>query len=218
MGGSQGALALNEALPRAFATLIEEGAELEVLHQTGKGKDADVRALYRELGVGDDVRITTFIDDVAQALEDADLVVERAGAGSLAELCAVGRPGLLVPYPHAADDHQRKNAESLARDGAAVCVVQRDATVARLTAELRSLVDDAERRGEMAARAAERGRPDAAQQVARDLLALGDEYRGRAKNLADRDGSRADGGGVAQRRLVAARMPSIPELGEEVSP
>lgn len=201
MGGSQGALALNEALPNAFATLIGEGQSLRITHQTGKGKDAQVDELYHQLDLRDHVRVVTFIDDVYEALCEADVVIERAGAGSLAELCAVGRPALLVPYPHAADDHQRHNAESLARDGAAVCVVQRDATVDRLTDELRGLLGDERRRRRMAERAAGRGRPEAARAIARDLLALGDAYRGRRAVLSEDDEAASD---HAQRRLVAA--------------
>jgi UDP-N-acetylglucosamine--N-acetylmuramyl-(pentapeptide) pyrophosphoryl-undecaprenol N-acetylglucosamine transferase len=211
MGGSQGAQALNEALPAAFATLIGEGQSLRITHQTGKGKDAQVHGAYRELELGEHVRIVTFISDVAEALRDADLVIERAGAGSLAELCAVGRPGLLIPYPYAADDHQRHNAESLARDGAAVCVVQRDATVERLTDELRGLLGDARRRSRMAERAAARGRPDAARVIARDLLALGDTYRGRRTALSPNEERPSD---HAERRLMAARAPLTP--AEEV--
>lgn len=202
MGGSQGALALNEALPEAFAALIAEGQSLQITHQTGQGKDEQVHALYRRLDLVEHARIVTFIDDVAEALGEADLVIERAGAGSLAELCAVGRPGLLVPYPHAADDHQRHNAESLARDGAAVCVVQRDATVERLTDELRGLLGDERRRHRMAERAAGRGRPEAARTIARDLLALGDVYRGRRSTLSEDEDRPTD---HAQRRLVAAQ-------------
>lgn len=212
MGGSQGALALNEVLPRAFATLISEGQSLRITHQTGKGKDAQVHGLYGQLDLAEHVRIVTFIDDVAAALGEADLVIERAGAGSLAELCAVGRPGLLVPYPHAADDHQRHNAESLARDGAAVCVVQRDATVERLTDELRGLLGDERRRRRMAERAAGRGRPEAARNIARDLLALGDVYRGRRSALSVDEEQRTD---HAERRLVAASS-HLRAVSEEV--
>jgi UDP-N-acetylglucosamine--N-acetylmuramyl-(pentapeptide) pyrophosphoryl-undecaprenol N-acetylglucosamine transferase len=172
MGGSQGALALNEAVPKALAACMGRHAEVEVVHQTGKGKDAAVRELYHELGIEDRVTITTFIDDVAGALAGADIVVERAGAGSLAELCAVGRPAILVPYPYAADDHQRHNAQSLERDGAAVCVVQKDATPTRLESELERLIADPDARKGMAERAAARGRPDAAKAIARDLLDL----------------------------------------------
>jgi UDP-N-acetylglucosamine--N-acetylmuramyl-(pentapeptide) pyrophosphoryl-undecaprenol N-acetylglucosamine transferase len=170
MGGSQGALALNEAVPRAVAACIAEGLPIDVVHQTGKDKDAEVRRLYAELGVA--VRVVTFIDDVAGALGSADVVIERSGAGSLAELCAVGRAAILIPYPHAADDHQRHNAESLAKDGAAVVVLQRDATPARLQAELARLCGDAELRRALADAARRRGRPDAARTVARDLVEL----------------------------------------------
>lgn len=172
MGGSQGAQALNESVPRALAACMARHPEVEVVHQTGKDKDPAVRALYDELGIRSRVEVTTFIDDVAGALAEADLVVERSGAGSLAELCAVGRAAVLVPYPHAADDHQRHNAQSLERDGAAVCVVQADASADRLESELERLLDDPRARAEMAARAADRGRPDAARDVARDLLEL----------------------------------------------
>lgn len=171
MGGSQGAQALNETLPHAFAA-CRSSIDFDIVHQTGRDKDADVRARYRRLGI--DATIVTFIDDVAAALADADLVIERSGAGSLAELCAIGRPAILVPYPHAADDHQRHNAESLARAGAAVCVTQRDASVERLATELGRLLGDRAVLAEMARAASERGRPDAAAVVARDLLALAD--------------------------------------------
>jgi len=192
MGGSQGALALNETLPRAFAACREEGLEMTIVHQTGRDKDGAVRELYAELGMTEDLTITPFIDDVALALGEADLVVERSGAGSMAELCAVGRPGILVPYPYAADDHQRHNAESLQRTGAGRCVVQSEATVERLTEELRRLLSDRSRREAMAAAATARGRPDAAMVVARDLLALGE---GRDEPALHEEGGRTGGGG-----------------------
>lgn len=169
MGGSQGALALNESVPRALAA--SRGARtLEIVHQTGRDKDAAVTSLYGALGL--EAKVVPFIDDVAAALAHADLVIERSGAGSLAELVAIGRPALLVPYPYAADDHQRHNAESLARDGAAVSVVQAEATVERLTRELARLIADAPLRMAMAAKSRGRGRPDAASVIARDLLEL----------------------------------------------
>ncbi len=172
MGGSQGAKALNEAVPQALASCIRDGLPVAVHHQTGRDKDAEVRARYAELGIADQVDVVVFIDDVAGALARADVVVERAGASSVAELCAVGRPGILIPYPYAADDHQRHNAESLQRAGGAVCVVQRDATPDRLERELRRLIESPELRVEMAAKASRRGRPDAARQIAIDLFQL----------------------------------------------
>jgi len=169
MGGSQGALALNETVPRALAR-YQGSVNVEIVHQTGRDKDASVRALYAELGLRADV--VPFIDDVAAAIAKADVVVERSGAGSLAELCAIGRASVLVPYPYAADDHQRYNALSLSKDGAAACVVQSEASVERVAAELQTLLDDAPARQAMAARARGRGRPDAAATIARDLLEL----------------------------------------------
>ncbi len=198
MGGSQGAAALNEAMPRAVGRAIEAGVKMEVVHQTGRGKDEAVVALYAELGLRDAVHITTFIDDVAEALSEADLVIERSGAGSLAELCSVGRPGLLIPYPHAADDHQRHNAESLVRDGAAVCVLQAEATEERLAEELQRLGPQYGIRREMAEAATRRGRPHAAAEIARDLLALALDGQTASNGLkaGSRSGSAGDDGVV----------------------
>jgi UDP-N-acetylglucosamine--N-acetylmuramyl-(pentapeptide) pyrophosphoryl-undecaprenol N-acetylglucosamine transferase len=177
MGGSQGALALNDVVPRAIARCLAIAPPhhaIEIVHQTGKEKDASVRARYRELGI--DAEVVTFIEDVAAAIAAADIVIERAGASSCGELCAIGRASILVPYPFAADDHQRHNAESLAKSGAAIAIRQSDATIERVASELAKLTSSAELRSAMADRARERGRPDAAQTIARDLLALAAGY------------------------------------------
>jgi UDP-N-acetylglucosamine--N-acetylmuramyl-(pentapeptide) pyrophosphoryl-undecaprenol N-acetylglucosamine transferase len=171
-GGSQGAKALNETVPHAVAACLRAGLRLVVEHQTGRDKDAEVRRLYDELGIAAHVEVKPFIDDVAAALARADLVIERAGAGSCAETCAVGRPAILVPYPFAADDHQRRNAQSLERAGAAICIPQPSLTADRLTAELHRLLADPALRADMAAKSAARGRPSAAASVAQDLLAI----------------------------------------------
>jgi UDP-N-acetylglucosamine--N-acetylmuramyl-(pentapeptide) pyrophosphoryl-undecaprenol N-acetylglucosamine transferase len=172
LGGSQGAKALNDTVPRAIAMAIGEGAPLRVVHQTGRDRDADVRRLYDVLGLGDRAVVTPFIDDVAAALASADVVISRCGASAYAELCAVGRPSILVPYPHAADDHQLGNARSLERAGAAVALPQTEATVGRLADELRRLAADPSLRARMADAAAALGKPDAAARVAQDLLSL----------------------------------------------
>jgi UDP-N-acetylglucosamine--N-acetylmuramyl-(pentapeptide) pyrophosphoryl-undecaprenol N-acetylglucosamine transferase len=172
MGGSQGAAFLNERLPEAFARLALEGRPVDVLHQAGRDRDAAVRAAYERAGVAR-ARVVAFIDDVAQAIADADLVVARAGAGTIAEITAIGRASVLVPFPHAADDHQARNAQALERAGGAVCVLQAGADAAVLAGAMsRLLANDLDRRA-MADRARARGRPDAAARVARDLLALG---------------------------------------------
>jgi UDP-N-acetylglucosamine--N-acetylmuramyl-(pentapeptide) pyrophosphoryl-undecaprenol N-acetylglucosamine transferase len=172
LGGSQGAKALNETVPRAVALAIAEGAPLHVRHQTGRDRDADVCALYAALGVGGRAEVVPFIDDVAAALASADVVLERAGASSLGELCAVGRASILIPYPHAADDHQLGNARSLERAGAAVALAQSEATAARIASELARLSGDPALRARMAEAAAALGKPDAAATIAADLLSL----------------------------------------------
>jgi UDP-N-acetylglucosamine--N-acetylmuramyl-(pentapeptide) pyrophosphoryl-undecaprenol N-acetylglucosamine transferase len=180
LGGSLGAAALNDIVPRAVALLAQSVGlvpRLSVVHQAGAQRDEGVRALYRELGLAEvaggsavSIEVRAFIDDVAGALANADVVIQRSGASSLAELCAVGRPAILVPFPFAADDHQMHNARSLEKEGAAVAIAQADATPLRLAAELERLARDPERRATMATAAAKRGAPDAAARVAADLL------------------------------------------------
>ncbi len=177
LGGSQGAKGINEVLPRAVAAAVSAGVDLHVIHQAGRSRDADVRAAYAALGLGERARVVAFIDDVAAAITGADLVASRAGASSLAELCAVGRASILIPYPFAADDHQHKNALSLERAGAAVAIAQADATPERLAAELGALALDPERRATMARAARALGRPEAARTVALDLLDLAGSHR-----------------------------------------
>jgi len=108
LGGSQGARKLNEDVPRALAKAGIAARRLEVVHQTGESMRDQVEAAYQELGI--QARVVTFIDEIARAYSNAALVIARAGATTLAELCAIGRPSILVPFPFAADDHQTKNA------------------------------------------------------------------------------------------------------------
>lgn len=181
LGGSQGAKALNESVPRAAAML---GPELSIVHQCGPAHADAVRALYAELGLGATARVVPFIDDVPAALAAADLVVGRSGAGALSEMCAVGRPGLLVPYPFAAGDHQRVNAEALVRAGGAVSLTHEQATVERLAREIAALAADRPRLARMAAAARDFGKPDAARSVALDLLKLAGLFAGDQARVA----------------------------------
>lgn len=179
LGGSQGATALNERVPLAIARTVAKVGELEVVHQTGKDREADVRAAYDKAGLRS-VTVVPFLDDVAEQMVAADVIIARAGAVTVAEIGAVGRASLLVPFPHAADDHQAKNAMSLASLGAAVCVRQEAADEVRLATELTLLLEDQAHRDAMALAAREHGRPHAAHDVARDLLSLAG-IRARAK-------------------------------------
>lgn len=178
LGGSQGAAALNERVPEAIALAARSAPEVSIVHQSGKGRDQAVAARYAELGIAERATVTAFIDDVAAAIAGADLVIERSGAGAVAEISAIGRPSLFVPYPFAADDHQTTNARSLSDVGAAVFVPQVEATPLRLAAEIEALARNPGRRTRMAEAARARGAPDAAARVAEDLLRLAE---GRAR-------------------------------------
>lgn len=172
LGGSQGATALNERLPAAFGRVRQKSErDVFVVHQTGADREAAVRAAYEAAGVKT-ATVVPFLDDVAEQMAVADLIVARAGAVTVAEIAAIGRAALLVPFPHAADDHQAKNATSLAELGGAVCVRQEAADEDRLAVELAALLADDARRTRMAEAAREHGRPHAARDVAKDLLAL----------------------------------------------
>jgi UDP-N-acetylglucosamine--N-acetylmuramyl-(pentapeptide) pyrophosphoryl-undecaprenol N-acetylglucosamine transferase len=126
LGGSQGAKGLNEAVMKAFKSLAlqEKGIHLKI--QCGEAHLGDAEKIKAELGLGPEVELLSFIKDIPAYLASTDLVVARAGAMTVAELAASAMPTIFVPFPFAADDHQRKNAELLAQDGAAYCVDQRD--------------------------------------------------------------------------------------------
>lgn len=179
LGGSQGAKALNERVPAAFAALVREVPHARVVHQAGKGRGDDTRAAYESAGAPDgSYRVVEFIDDVGAELRAADVVLQRCGASSLAELCATGRASVLVPFPFAADQHQLQNAKSLERVGAAVALTQDEATPERLGAELLTLARDPALRKRMADAARAAGAPDAARAVAEDLLRLAGRPQG----------------------------------------
>ncbi|MEM6956360.1 MAG: undecaprenyldiphospho-muramoylpentapeptide beta-N-acetylglucosaminyltransferase [Myxococcota bacterium] len=169
-GGSQGATALNEDVPAAVARLPESlRRSWRTVHQAGSRTTPEQRAViastYESAGVR--VEVVPFIDDMASAYGSADLVLCRAGATTLAELGAVGRASVLVPFPYAADDHQTKNARAFERAGAACIVPQ--TRLAGLADVLASLMGDDRRREAMADAARGLGRPDAACRVVEDL-------------------------------------------------
>jgi UDP-N-acetylglucosamine--N-acetylmuramyl-(pentapeptide) pyrophosphoryl-undecaprenol N-acetylglucosamine transferase len=171
MGGSQGAQALNERLPSAVARAKRIVPALQAIHQSGCDRDAAVRSAYASEGIAG-VEVTPFLDDVPAAIARADVIVARAGAVTVAEIAAVGRASILIPFPHAADDHQARNAESLARDGGAVAVRQEAADAARIADELVRILTDDALRSRMADAARKHGKPQAAMDIARDLLDL----------------------------------------------
>ncbi|HVE49917.1 MAG TPA: undecaprenyldiphospho-muramoylpentapeptide beta-N-acetylglucosaminyltransferase [Casimicrobiaceae bacterium] len=130
VGGSLGALALNDNVPRALALLPAQARPM-VTHQSGEKHIDALRKAYSDASV--EAHCVAFIDDIATQYADADVVICRSGATTVAEIAAVGVASLLVPYPHAADDHQVDNAEQLARRGAATMWLQRDITPRKLS-------------------------------------------------------------------------------------
>lgn len=166
LGGSQGATELNRLLPAAAARLAGDGVELDIVHQAGRGKAAATREDYREaIERGAAVEVEEFLTDVAGALERCHAVVSRAGAVTLAEIFAAGRPALLVPLA-LAGGHQLSNARAAERLGAARVVPGGEASAARLAQQLTELLGGPEARREMGRRGRAAARPDAAARIA----------------------------------------------------
>lgn len=160
LGGSQGARGLNLAVPKALAGWMN----LEIRHQCGEKLQAEARAAYAEAKLK--ASIEPFITDMAEAYGWADLVIARAGASTLAELCAAGLGSVLVPFPGAVDDHQARNAEYLAEGGAAVWLRQTDTLASSLAEVLKPLLGDRRRLLDMARAARALALPAAAERVA----------------------------------------------------
>ncbi len=165
LGGSQGARALNNAVPHAVAAL---GLPVDILHQAGEKMLDEARKAYADAGVV--ATVEPFIADMAAAYAHADIVVCRAGALTLAELCAVGVGSVLVPFPQAVDDHQTRNAEYLVERGAALLLKQGDDLAARLQQVLAELAANPGKRLAMANAARALAMPDAADRVADAVL------------------------------------------------
>ncbi len=170
LGGSQGARIFGEVVPEAIARLPADlRGCLRVSLQVRPEATDGVRERCRELRL-DGVEISGFFHDVADRLADTDLVVSRSGASTITELLCLGRPSILVPYPHAADDHQHANALRLARAGAACLVPEGELAPERLARELTELLGDRRRLARMADAASRLARPDADQRLARLIL------------------------------------------------
>jgi UDP-N-acetylglucosamine--N-acetylmuramyl-(pentapeptide) pyrophosphoryl-undecaprenol N-acetylglucosamine transferase len=161
---------LNELVPQALAACGVEN--LIVRHQCGNDDVEATRARYADTAHLSGVTVSAYIDDMASAYRSADVVIARAGAGSIAEIAASGVASILIPFPYAVDDHQTANARYLSEVGAAVLLPQASLTVAQLAKELGALLKDAPSRAAMAARARERARPQAASDVAAQCLEL----------------------------------------------
>src|SRR5262245_21396023 len=162
-GGSQGAHAINVAMVEAATQLAAGDSHLRITHQTGERDLEMVRAAYRDAGVPADVE--PFLYDMERQLRRADLVVGRAGATTLAEIAAAGKAAILIPFPGATDDHQRKNAEAMAAAGAADVLLQHEMTGDVLAHRILGLARDRGTRARMAKAARGLARPDAAKVI-----------------------------------------------------
>jgi UDP-N-acetylglucosamine--N-acetylmuramyl-(pentapeptide) pyrophosphoryl-undecaprenol N-acetylglucosamine transferase len=165
VGGSLGAQALNESVPKALALMNERP---QVVHLAGEKHLDALKKHYAEAGVKGE--LVAFIDDMARRYAEADLVICRAGAVTIAELSAGGMASILVPFPHAVDDHQTANGKFLADHGAALLIQQRDLTPQKLAQMIQGL--DRGRLLDMARKARALGKPDAARVVAERCMSI----------------------------------------------
>jgi UDP-N-acetylglucosamine--N-acetylmuramyl-(pentapeptide) pyrophosphoryl-undecaprenol N-acetylglucosamine transferase len=179
-GGSLGARALNQAMPRVASALLAAMPRLTILHQAGAKHAETTQAAYAASGAdpSDPPRweVHAFLDDMPARFANADLILCRSGS-SVAELAAAGKPSLLVPFPFAADDHQHKNALIFAEAGAAVLLPESELTDERLTNELTGLLSDPERLREMSSRARTLAHPDALERITAMAVRLASHKR-----------------------------------------
>ncbi|MFO1518089.1 MAG: undecaprenyldiphospho-muramoylpentapeptide beta-N-acetylglucosaminyltransferase [bacterium] len=161
LGGSQGAHSINQAMVDALPSFA--GTPLRVMHQTGKNDAGMVREAYEKAGVK--AEVFDFIQDVQNFYAQADLVIARAGAGTITELQNLGKPSILIPYPYAADDHQRLNAQEVAEAGAARLLLNRDLNGKRLFEEIDALRKDPKLLHSMGEQARRLAKPLAAHEI-----------------------------------------------------
>jgi UDP-N-acetylglucosamine--N-acetylmuramyl-(pentapeptide) pyrophosphoryl-undecaprenol N-acetylglucosamine transferase len=169
-GAYQGSHAINVAMVEAAPRLAAHSGRLAITHQTGERDLEFVRNAYVAAGL--EARVEPFLFAMDREMRRADLIVSRAGATTLAELTAAGRPSVLIPLPTAADDHQRRNAEVLAAAGAAVVIEQRVLNGEVLADRIRALIGDRDRLAQMRAAARRLARPDAARAIVDRIMAL----------------------------------------------
>jgi UDP-N-acetylglucosamine--N-acetylmuramyl-(pentapeptide) pyrophosphoryl-undecaprenol N-acetylglucosamine transferase len=162
-GGSQGAQPINQSVVEALAILQTQLPELRVIHQTGEREYPRIKQMYEAMKIDADVR--PFFGDIPKQFAAADLLVCRAGATTLAELTVSGKAAILVPFPQAADDHQRRNAEALAEAGAAEMILQKNLSGPVLAARIRHYFEHRDRLRQMEQNSRALGRPDATERI-----------------------------------------------------
>ncbi len=168
IGGSLGARSINEAMINNVKKLTENG--IQVIWQTGKGNAEKAQLAAKEAGL-ENVKVHEFIQKMDLAYACADLVVSRAGAIAVSELCLVKKPSILIPFPFAAEDHQTSNAKALSEKGAAI-LIRDDQAKDKLAQEILNLYSDEQKRTEMMSQIAAFARPDAAELIVDEIFKL----------------------------------------------
>lgn len=169
-GGSQGAAAINEAMIDAILHLNKASLNLRIIHQAGRKDLAYVTKSYEDYGL--DAEVLPFIMDMPKSMREADLVICRAGATSIAEITSLGKAAILVPYPFATHDHQTKNAQALAGRGAAELISQQRLSGPKLAQTILKFYNNREMLAAMGKKAAALGQPEAASSIVDHLLAM----------------------------------------------
>jgi UDP-N-acetylglucosamine--N-acetylmuramyl-(pentapeptide) pyrophosphoryl-undecaprenol N-acetylglucosamine transferase len=169
VGGSLGAKALNDSIPKALSFLKNRHQALHVIHQTGKNDFERIQQIYKEFQIDADVR--PFITNMAATYAEVDLIICRAGAGTCAEITAIGLPSILIPFPQAIYDHQTENAKELVEAGAAILISQNEINPERLALEIFELIQKPTNLKRMHQAALALGKKDAAEQIAKSALA-----------------------------------------------
>jgi len=202
MGGSQGARSINRGMIEAASSLCPDDGAPQILHLTGTGDREAVSAAYAKQGIR--AVVHDFLDDMPAALNAATLALARSGASSMAELAAIGTPTLLIPYPHAADNHQFYNAKAFASANAARMLEEADLTGASLAEQVKALLAGPDALAQMSENALARHEPDAARRIADRILASANQF-----SVAD-DDERDTGGSIEHapgRRVLKGALP-----------
>lgn len=169
LGGSQGSHAINTGLAEAAVIIKDSGRDIEIMHQSGKADLESIRQAYEEAGIN--AHVDAFIQDMVSAYENADLVLARAGALTVAELATMGKPAVFVPLPTAADNHQEANALSLVDIGGAEMILEKNLTPQFLAETLESLMDDPDKLDKMGKAARAAAKPLAAGEIVNTCIA-----------------------------------------------
>jgi UDP-N-acetylglucosamine--N-acetylmuramyl-(pentapeptide) pyrophosphoryl-undecaprenol N-acetylglucosamine transferase len=202
MGGSQGARSINRAMVAALPKLLVAHPTLRMIHQTGERDYEDVVAAYRTIEAGGDlprrlpVEVVPFLFDVPRAFRQADLIVSRSGATTVAEITACGKPAILIPFPHAIHGHQERNARILEKAGAATVILDVRLTGETLAATITALLGDPGKLGEMGRCSKGLGRADSAERVVtacRALVGHGGASAGPPPDRVGQGGAQAGG-------------------------